>query len=351
MLQRFSITGDPYSLGFQLGRFSATVLRDIILPSAAFTRLATLRGSEWLASLEASARALLPGYVREIEGLAAGAGIDFSDVFLWHCRGDAPADLANGATGEGCSTLALMTADGLALGHNEDGDPALADHCALVDVMPTEGLGFTSFVYPGTLPGNAFALNHAGLVQTINNIRPLIRERGVPRHLAARAMLDCTGPTQAVARLRALDRASGYHHLLAAPGAPALSVEAPAGGIAVNRVDRAWAHTNHLTAPELARIPQHITRSSATRQARLTELTGGLPRGVSCTDALPTLLAGLHDTSTAPLPVLRRDPDDPDAENTIATVLIAITDTGVTLEVVDVDGRGLHEVSISARAD
>jgi hypothetical protein len=123
------------------------------------------------------------------------------------------------------------------------------------------------------LPGHAFAVNDAGLVQTINNIRVHDLKPGVPRHIVTRAVLDCADLDAAVAVLRRDDRASGFHHALAQMGDHrVLSVEAPASACQVRDIERPCVHANHLIAPELGDLSQEVTESSAFRQNKAAAL-------------------------------------------------------------------------------
>ena len=59
-------------------------------------------------------RSVYPDYAREIEGMAAGAELDFETLFLWNCRGDlryaeAASDGGTAAGGYdgGCTTIVV----------------------------------------------------------------------------------------------------------------------------------------------------------------------------------------------------------------------------------------------------
>ena len=57
------------------------------------------------------------------------------------------------------------------IAHNEDGPPELDAHCRWLTVSQENGTNFSTFHYPGMLPGHTFSVNSHGLLQTINNIR------------------------------------------------------------------------------------------------------------------------------------------------------------------------------------
>ncbi len=277
--------GDAFAIGEALGRHARRSIHEMLPTLAEFAGLMTWAGSPRLVAMEKAARAAFPRHVREIEGMAAGAGIDFAKLFAWNCRGDlrfpAGSDLAAAARVEGCTTV-FMAAGAesgrpAVIGHNEDGEAEMAGHCFLAEVIPDQeadaGPGFVSFCYPGLLPGHAFAVNRAGLVQTINNIGPDDLRVGLPRHIITRAVLDCADIDSAVTLLSRRDRAGGFHHGLAQAGDPRLlAVEAPPAGCHVRQVESYHAHANHLIEAPFEAAAQRVTPSSASRQERAESL-------------------------------------------------------------------------------
>ena len=192
--------GDAFAVGQAIGRRGGQSTRDAVFNSAEFGSLRPWLGSDRLAALKAATLRAFPRHMHEIEGIADGAGLPLDEIFLWNCRGDIR-DLDPALDDTGCTTV-LLPDDPAVIGHNEDGGAQLAGLCFLCDVVPDEGPGFVAFCYPGMLPGHAFGVNRLGLVQTINNIRPHDLSIGVPRHVIARAVLDCRNLDEAVALLR-----------------------------------------------------------------------------------------------------------------------------------------------------
>ena len=331
-----SAGGDAYAIGRALGEAAATALREVVPAIGRFRALMReWSGTDRVRALEAAARAAWPRYVREIEGIADGAGVAFDMVFLWNCRGDLPAAGGPGrdtdADAAGCTTLMIPprgASPGI-IAHNEDDAPELRGHCHILDARPDGAPGFVSFYSPGLLPGHTFAVNRAGLVQAIDNVRPEDQKVGVPRHLVCRAVLDCEGLDDALALIRDTVRASGFHHALGCAGdSRLLSVEAPASGCAVVEAGAPRVHANHLLDARFAHVPQVIAPSSRSRQTRAEILIegGALDEG--------GLLCVLGDMG-APLPIHRREKDAGDFGFTLATAVFRIAGTGVDYEVFD----------------
>jgi hypothetical protein len=289
-VRKVEAAGDHFTIGHALGEAAAADIRERSFATAEFRALAARwGGSSYLAQLEAAARAAYPEFVCEIEGMAAGAGLDFQSLFLWNCRGDlrlaedaAPAVRAQAA--EGCTTVMIprRSEEGgeapAIIAHNEDGAPELLGHCFWVSVTPDEGPGFESFMYPGMLPGHTLGLNDAGIVQTINNVRVHDLQPGIPRHIVCRAVLAAGSLDDALAILQRADRASGFHHNLGEAATGRLvSVEAPASGCDVKEVSKPAAHANHLIAATFKSLAQEVTGSSRDRQRRAKELVAAHP--------------------------------------------------------------------------
>jgi len=322
-VKSLEVAGDAYQIGRGLGKAAAGAIREILVNVERYQALERdWSGSDRLTALLAAARQIYPGFLREIEGIADGAGVDFDDVFLWNCRGDFPgggdqshADIA------GCTTVMIPAsgAEPAIIAHNEDDQAELDGRCFLVRVRPSDGMGFTSFYSPGLLPGHTFAVNDAGLVQTINHIRPHDQTAGIPRHIVARAVLASADLDGALAVLSRRDRASGFHHNLGQAGrGQLLSVEAPASMCVVHHVASATVHTNHLVFPECADIVQEVADSSASRQRRAEALISD-----GALESRDTSVV-LGDDADADLPICRKRRGGTDPGYTLATAVFEV---------------------------
>ncbi|MFC5695554.1 C45 family autoproteolytic acyltransferase/hydrolase [Pseudomonas sp. GCM10022186] len=309
--------GSAYDIGHGLGVFGREAVHQHLRPLPLWQRLAGLAGSDAAHRMRGAVERRFPRYWEELEGLAAGLELPVEEVFLWNCRGD----FVQQQSVDGCTTVLGPTASGTLLAHNEDGLPQLRGHCALVSVSPEQGLGFTSFVYPGSIPGHTFAVNEKGLVVTVNNIRPQAIPAGLPRQVLGRASLDAASLDEAVDILASEGRAGAFHHALGQVGSQRLvSFEGTSEGASVIEVERPFGHSNHLVHPALGGVAQRITGSSGNRQRCVDGLVAGLGERLDGRQAL----AILRDTSGGDLPVYRCAPDDPDDENTLATALFLI---------------------------
>lgn len=316
-LSQLHLAGSAYTLGHGLGVFGRDAVLQHLRPLQLWQHLATLAQTPAALQMRQAVQTGFPRYWQEIEGLAAGLQLPVDEVFMWNCRGD----YVQSQSVDGCTTVFGATADCMLIAHNEDGFPQLRGHCAILHAKPESGLAFSSFVYPGSIPGHTLAVNERGLVATVNNIRPASIPSGIPRQVLGRATLDAASIDEAIAVVTRTDRAGAFHHTFGQAGSlRVVSVEACAEGSSVTEIQRPSGHSNHLIAPSLSQVKQRITASSGARQACIEQRLAQLPGDLDANAALSIL----RDTSGGYLPVYRNAADDPDDENTLATGLFLI---------------------------
>ena len=334
-LRQIKASGSPYDFGREIGVAVREAVMTVSVRNPEFQALEERwAGSAYVSDLKLATQAAYPAYMREIEGMADGISLPFEQIFIWNCRGDLrlPDDVSksvkNGAA-DGCTTL--MIPGDLAAGyvhtiaHNEDGSDDLHGHCFWLSANPDSGQAFESYLYPGMIAGHTLAVNAAGLVQTINNIRVHDLKPGVPRHICSRAVLDCSSLDDAVKVLSRTDRASGFHHNLGMAGDDRLiSVEAPASGCEVREINKPAAHANHLIYEPFASTDQTVTASSEARQSRATQM---LEEELHVDGGPEAILFDRSEAGKA----IHRIPGDgsDDYGRTLATGIFTINSTGV----------------------
>ncbi|GAA0470603.1 MULTISPECIES: C45 family autoproteolytic acyltransferase/hydolase [Tatumella] len=315
-----TLRGGAFSIGEQLGRAGKAAWHNKLPETTLWQTVIRLKDSPQARAMAEAVQREYPLIWQELQGMACGLDAPLDAVFAWNCRGDLVR-----STSDGCTTLAGRDSAGQCfIAHNEDGFPQLRDDCFIADIRPLQGSAFVSFAYPGSLCGHTFAVNQHGVVNTVNNIRAVQRPAGLPRQILARAALNATSLDDAVLILTATARAGAFHHTLGQAGDPRLfSVEATGQGNSVTMLTGNSGHANHLIHPQLSACEQVITGSSAARQHRIDQL-------LSAETALSAeqMLTILSDTD-GKLPVYRLAKDDPDQENTLATVIFRLNADGV----------------------
>lgn len=311
-LRFIEASGRPHEIGRQLGRFGADAVHGHLTQTPAWWGIIAHAQDDRVRSMAAEVEARFPAIFEELQGLAAGLGLPFAEVFAWNCRGDISA-----MAPDGCTTV-QVPGSRIVVAHNEDGDPGFGGSCGLLRARPRNGTAFTAFVYPGSIPGHTFAATDAGLVQTVNNIRSLAIGEGLPRMVLTRAVLDCMSLDEATALVREAPRAGAFHLTLAQAGdARLLGVEFTGARCSITRIETPALHSNHFVHPDMQDEPQVVTDSSGSRQTRGDALVA---EGFAARDPLATL----RDTGGEGLPIRRDNPHDPDDENTLATAVFTI---------------------------
>lgn len=330
-MKKISISGSSFAIGQALGAFGREAWHHKLTQTVLWQTVMALQDTPHANEMRQRVQEHYPLIWQELQGLAEGLAAPLSQVFAWNCRGDLVR-----STSDGCTTLAGITPGGeCIMAHNEDGFPQLRTDCALVDVKPDTGLAFTSFAYPGSICGHTFAINEKGLVNTVNNIRAIERPSGVPRQVLARAALNAGTLEEALDILTGPSRAGAFHHTLAQKGDNRIfSVEATGSGCSIREISVGMGHANHLIHAESAEVLQVITASSASRQETLNAWLATKPdfSELNVRDVLSCRLP-------ATLPVYRLAADDPDEENTLATAIFILSNTGVRWEVFGLDRK------------
>lgn len=317
-LASIEVGGTHYEVGLQLGRFAADLVHSYTLPSDVWRKVMEFRDDSRVEVMRRMVKERFPTYWEEMRGMADGVGVPFDDMVLWHFRGDVWE-----MPPEGCTTVQIPGNEPV-VAHNEDGSPAQLSRCAMAHVRPTGSKAFTSFIYPGTVPGHAFAVSDAGLVATINHIGALVSGVGLPRTLLGRALLDCDALDDAVELLKTSPRSGAYHVTLGQAGDSRLfGVEFTHLNCSVRRIDHPQCHSNHLIHKDTSNEQQEVTASSRARLQRASELVE--EKG----ERNP--LAVLWDKSNPTLPVLTSE--------TLATAVFHIGAKSVEWSVYDRAGE------------
>ena len=325
MLSYLKIKGSPLDVGVQLGLFGAQAMHAFIEKSDSWNKVMQWRDSSSAQTMKRLTQEKHPKIWQELQGLAQGLNFPVDDVFLWNCRGDLWL-----MSPDGCTTVQLPSDGYPTFAHNEDGDPLFAGHCAIAEVNLASGIGFASFVYPGSLPGHTFAVTNAGLAMTANNLRSPHSQAGLPRMVLARAVLDMPNVPSALNYLQSAPRSGGFHFTLGQAGSQVLtSVEFNNAVFSAIELKKVSLHANHMIHSGMANQPQTITVSSGYRQLRGDSLIAqSVAAGV-----LPNALTLLFDQSNKKFPIYRDDPHDSDNENTMASALIQIGSDAVKWQV------------------
>jgi len=215
---------------------------------------------------------LSPEYVREIRGLADGAGISFEEAVLCQVRAEAA-----GSGAEACTAFALKgeaTADGSVLiGQNQDLEPEYADVAILLRVRPSDGRpSALMFTFAGQLGYSG--MNELGLAHFANALYGFEWKPGLPHYPLKRAVLERRSVSEALSLLERHRTCSAGNMVLADGSGAIADVEIRPEGVASfedSHRDRRL-HTNHYLAGEFWRHEDGRLADSAPRLRRIREL-------------------------------------------------------------------------------
>jgi hypothetical protein len=209
------------------------------------SRIATPAVAAQLEAVAAASRADHPLAWADLQSLAEGARVDFSDILLLNLRGD-----LGTPGGAGCSDLAWSDGERAFIAHNEDDYPVLREHGRLLTLVVEDEPAIVSWWTPGFLPANTWAVTASGLVYTIDHLNVVRPARAPGRHFVARGMQRAVTVHEALRWLQRRPSAGGFTYTVGHIGTADITVaEAAAGECATAVVDASvqprW-HTNHI---------------------------------------------------------------------------------------------------------
>jgi isopenicillin-N N-acyltransferase like protein len=270
----------------ELGRAVGEAARDQVRASVAFFqdgfpamtggRLTFAQAELEAEAYGAQARRWLPQYVEELDGLAEGAGVPFSQLLVLNCGeeltsaepavGEAPDAASRGADGapvgagtkrppvggDRCTALAVVSAGRHVVGHNMDWYVIDAVNNVLFDLTVPDGtrlMGIAGAPYLLML-----GMNSHGVANVSNSVYSTDNRLGIPNAFVRRWSIEA--PTVEEARARGLHaaRARGTNHFLADRDGRLWDTETSATGHADvdHSATGSMAHTNHYASPDMA---------------------------------------------------------------------------------------------------
>lgn len=286
---RIRVSGNPAERGRQYGeqaRMQVHAGRD------GYERNFHSSGISWDQAIRYSRRfadpiaGAFPDVIAELEGIAAGAGLEFDDVLAMNCRTEIMWSQVNqrlhgGPIPSECSSFGMMpsrTDSGhVWIGQNWDWLIHASDSVVLLEVERYDAPNYVSIVEAGLLAKST--LNSAGIGVAVNTLITSddIETGGIPFHVFLRLLADAETVFDAVELLASHQRASSAHYLVGSADGAVLSIECEPGGVRgvhpVSPIDGLVTHTNHFLrhthGDDLAPL---VMPDSYVRKQRLHEL-------------------------------------------------------------------------------
>ena len=234
------------------------------------------------------ARAWLPQYVEELEGVAEGAGRPFMEIFVPNCAEEftsgepvagAPAPLPAGAgQGDHCTAVAVSVGGRHVVGHNMDWYVVDVENNVLFDVTVPDGTRILTIAGVPYLP--MLGMNSHGMGNVSNSLHSNDDRWGVPNAFVRRWSIEAPTVDEARARGTLSARARGANQLFADTHGRLEDVETSATAFAVTTGRSYLAHTNHYDLPEMAGYEAAHHDETRTRLATARRLLAeGVARG------------------------------------------------------------------------
>lgn len=201
-------------------------------------------------------------YCDEIDAIADAAGLARREVYALNAR----SEILNAKVGE-CTAVYLP--DSRILGQTWDWLEALEDLVALTHHTYPSGHRVLTLAEPGQL--GKIGINSAGLGVCLNFLVAPHGFEGLPVHVLARALLECTTLDEARVVIARAGMGKSSHFLIADAEGHAASFEfAGTRSGEAGPVDGVYAHTNHCIAanrdPESYVVPTSPERLAAARR-------------------------------------------------------------------------------------
>lgn len=209
-----------------------------------------------------------PEYVRELEGMAQGAELDFDELWTLSCIEELDWNDDDSLL-EKCSSLAARTKSGLVLAHNEDYYCYPTNSLYILKAKQKNKPSFLSVGYTGSLAGSSCGINDAGIAMSGNSISAPDNRFGVLKNFVCRKILDDKSPRWAVKHIEKTYRAIGGNYSVVS-AQNSFFVETFARDEAVITVSKFPAfHTNHCISDKLIAKESSVSESSKQRYASL----------------------------------------------------------------------------------
>ncbi len=241
MLKIIEARGNYYDCGYQFGEQAKKHIEYRLkreVKDALFKKY-----QKALEEVHQTCKKYYPQFIREMEGMADGAKVDYWRLLLLNTP---EIESRKG----GCTTIAAKRDDGIFLVHNEDGGgDERSQDCFLVHYVLPE-VSFYAFVYAGEIPSGSYSWNSYGVYFSVNYlepIRPDITDR-VSRCFVARRLIEAKSIEDGISKLKSGHEASGYHYYLG-KGTDLFSIEQFHDSVSIKEVRGIDVHTNHYLHP------------------------------------------------------------------------------------------------------
>lgn len=327
-------SGSPWEIGFAHGsQIPSRIAKCIKNYEKLFLETAEAdweesksRASTYLPSLAEKE----PDLVKEMEGIAAGAGVEFLDILALNLRSEI--SLTNYS--DGCTSVTTATKDKTFLAQNWDWVGEARDHLTLFDYSKTGAPRIRMLGEAGIVA--KFGFNDAGVGICMNAIRSgTVAKDQLPIHLAMRRVLECRSFDEAFAMLQAKGVASCANLMIADKNGKIATIECTPKGLAPIFPEpgtNVTFHTNHLWSKDIPQgIRDHPSANSFSRLERIRALSS---QGQDEEVNVGMIRSWLSDEVGTPVSICRSTPPNTkgiERMETLCTIIMDLTASKIEL--------------------
>lgn len=243
------IGGTPYDMGFRYGEACPEI-------SAMLDGVYNMFGSrekaldlieKYVPLYLPAAEVYAPEIVEEMKGMAAGAKVDFRDIFFLNITYELAMPSLMGCTSYALGPTATVDGEVIA-GQNFDYVGVWQDSMVLLKMRPVNGPAMMAFAPVGCL--GLIGFNSAGISLNLNLVRnksSLAPVGGVPSHIILRKVLSSENLGQAIGSITSAEGRSAKNYLLTSAQGDIVDVEVTADDIDISYPeDGILTHANHF---------------------------------------------------------------------------------------------------------
>jgi isopenicillin-N N-acyltransferase-like protein len=245
------VSGNSFEMGFQYGVAcpEITKMLDITYQVFGGKDKADILANKYIPLYLPFAEQYAPEIVEEMRGMAAGAILDFQDIFFLNITYEISVPSVMGCTSFAAAGQATIDGE-VITGQNFDFLSMWEDVIILLKMKPSFGPEILAVAPAGSL--GLFGLNSAGISLNLNLLRnkdSLNPNGGVPSHIILRKLLACERVGDAIGVIASAEKRSAKNYLLASDQGDIVDVEVTASDLDVRYPERGiLTHANCFTS-------------------------------------------------------------------------------------------------------
>jgi len=247
-LKIIEVAGNSYEMGSQYGAACPEIHKMLDINREIFGGRERVKAyaEKYIPIYLPPAEAYAPEIVEEMKGIAAGAKVDYKDIFFLNIAYEISPSLPMGCTSFAAAGETIGDG-GIITGQNFDFLLMFEEIMVLLKMKPIQGPEIMAIAPAGCL--GLIGLNSAGISLNLNLIRnkdSLLPTGGVPSHVILRKVLSSENIGEAISIIAAAERRSAKNYLLASDQGDVVDVEVTMNDLDVHYTERGiLTHANH----------------------------------------------------------------------------------------------------------